>query len=208
MAASPSDPSASDPLAEIKTNLRRAAKARRTAAAAEAPDAGEGLCQALLAAVTFPKDVAVSAYWPMRDEIDPLPAMRALHARGHPVALPVMTGKDRPLIFRAWHPDQELVDGGFGTKMPPADAPEVQPQILLAPMLAFDGAGYRLGYGGGFYDRTLAKLRGLNSLTRGVGLAFAGQRVEALPRGRYDQPLDMIVTESGMAVDMASGGRS
>jgi len=188
-------------LAETKKALRREAGRRRAAAAAATPDAGERLAAALLEAVTIPPDVAVSAYWPMRDEIDPRPAMRTLHVRGHPVALPVMPGKDQPLVFRAWCPDQALVDGGFGTRVPPADAPEIQPQILLVPMLAFDSEGYRLGYGGGFYDRTLSRLRARNPLTRGIGVAFAAQRAEApLPRGAYDEPLDLVVTEQGVAL--------
>lgn len=204
MSSSESAPESAAPtpgIDQAKKTLRREAAQRRAAAAAAHPEAGDKLCAALLAAVEIPRDAAVSAYWPMREEIDPRPAMRALHARGHPVALPVMPGKAQPLVFRAWCPDQEMVDGGFGTRIPPAEAPEIQPQILLVPLLAFDADGYRLGYGGGFYDRTLARLRRLNPLTRGVGVAYAAQRTETpLPRGAYDEPLDLVVTEQGVAL--------
>jgi len=186
-----------DELAEIKKDLRKRAKARRAEAAAAAPDAGDRLCEHLLAEVTFPDHVAVSAYWPMDDEIDTRPAMRTLHARGYAIGLPVMPGKGQPLVFRAWYPDQVLADGGFGTKIPPEDAPVLEPLILLVPLLAFDRAGYRLGYGGGFYDRTLARLRARNSLTRAIGVGYAGQEIPEVPRDGYDQRLDMIVTEDG-----------
>ncbi len=186
-----------DDLAETKKELRGRAKARRAETAAAASDAGERLCAHLLAEVAFPDHVAVSAYWPMDDEIDTRPAMRALHARGHAVGLPVMPGRGQPLVFRAWYPEQELSDGGFGTRIPPADAPVLEPLILLVPLLAFDRAGYRLGYGGGFYDRTLAELRARNSLTRAIGVGYAGQEIPRVPRDHYDQRLDMIVTEDG-----------
>lgn len=195
-----------DDLATVKKELRKQAKARRAEAAAAAPDAGDRLCAHLLAEATFPDHVAVSAYWPMDDEIDTRPAMRALHARGHAIGLPVMPGKGQPLVFRAWYPDQELADGGFGTKIPPADAPVLEPLILLVPLLAFDRAGFRLGYGGGFYDRTLAKLRAQNSLTRAVGIGYAVQEIPEVPRDGYDQRLDMIVTEEGRVPLHTSAG--
>jgi 5-formyltetrahydrofolate cyclo-ligase len=180
-----------------KKQLRRDAKAQRAAAARATPDAGARLHDELLTAVGIPRDVAVSAYWPMGDEIDPRPILYTLHARGHPVALPVMPGKDQPLVFRAWHPDLAMADGGFGTRVPPEGEPPIIPQVLLVPLLAFDRRGYRLGYGGGFYDRTLAALRGKSTLTRAIGLAYAGQEVGTVPTDAYDQRLDMIVTERG-----------
>jgi 5-formyltetrahydrofolate cyclo-ligase len=189
--------SAPEDLADAKKKLRKEAKRQRAAAAAAAPDAGARLCEHLLANVTFPKDVAVSAYWPMGDEIDPLPTLRRLHREGHPIGLPVMPGAAQPLQFRAWHPDLDLADGGFGTRIPPETAPPIVPQILLVPMLAFDRRGYRLGYGGGFYDRTLEKLRAQNPLTRAVGIVYADQEVPEVPIDRYDQRLDMVVSEQG-----------
>jgi 5-formyltetrahydrofolate cyclo-ligase len=197
--------SAPPDLAEAKKTLRKQAKQQRATAAAAAPEAGTRLCEHLLATVTFPKDAAVSAYWPMGDEIDPLPTLRCLHREGHPIGLPVMPGAAQPLQFRAWYPDLDLVDGGFGTRIPPESAPPIVPQILLVPMLAFDRRGYRLGYGGGFYDRTLEKLRAQNPLTRAVGIVYAAQEVPEVPIDRYDQRLDMIVSEQG-PIALRGGG--
>jgi len=187
---------AQDP-ASRKKELRKQAKRRRAEAAAEHPHAGERLAAHVLAVAADRPGATVSAYWPMGDEIDPRPAIAALHARGHTIGLPVMQGADTPLVFRQWWPDAPLADGGFGTRMPTEAAPEVTPEVLLVPMLAFNDAGYRLGYGGGFYDRTLDKLRRENPATLAVGLAYGAQRVDDLPVGPYDQPLDALVTESG-----------
>jgi 5-formyltetrahydrofolate cyclo-ligase len=180
-----------------KKALRRQAKQQRADAAAAEPEAGHELAKQLFAHVVFPQGCAVSAYWPMGDEIDPLPALRALAERGHPLGLPTMPGKARPLVFRSWQPGDRLADGGFGTRVPLEGAPEVIPQVLLVPLLAFDRAGYRLGYGGGFYDRTLEALRARDPDTYAVGVAYLAQEVEAVPRDAYDQRLDAVVTEQG-----------
>ncbi len=108
-----------------------------------------------------------------------------------------MPGKDQPLTFRAWHPEMALADGGFGTRIPPEDQAPVVPEILLVPMLAFDRRGYRLGYGGGFYDRTLAKLRAQNRRTTAIGIVYAGQEIDRVPADAYDQRLDRVVSEQG-----------
>lgn len=141
----------------------------------------------------------LSGYWPMRGEADPRPAMAA-HAG--PVCLPVVTGRARPLLFRAWSPGAVLVAGGFGAMVPEAAAGEVVPEVMIVPLLAFDRQGYRLGYGGGFYDRTLAALRA-SGPCRAIGLAFAGQEVAAVPRNATDLALDLIVTEAGVVVPEA-----
>jgi 5-formyltetrahydrofolate cyclo-ligase len=117
-----------------------------------------------------------------------------LHRRGHPVGLPVIVGKGRPLMFRRWQPDAQLVPGEFRVMTPPPSAPEVIPKLLLVPLLAFDRAGYRLGYGGGFYDRTIAALRAAGDAVA-VGVALAAQEVASVPRDDTDQPLDWIVTD-------------
>lgn len=188
-----------DDLAAAKKNLRQEAKAQRAAAAEAAPDAGRRLCEQVLATVPFPPACPVSGYWPMGEEIDVVPVLEALSARGHPIGLPVMVGKARPLVFRAWHPGQALEDGGFGTRIPSVDAPALTPRVLLVPLLAFDRAGYRLGYGGGFYDRTLQALRAGDPGVLAVGVAYAGQEVTSVPHDANDQPLDMVLTEAGAA---------
>jgi 5-formyltetrahydrofolate cyclo-ligase len=193
---------ASPPLDERKNALRPRAKAARAAAAESvgAERAGAMLRDRILAGVAMPRDCVVSAYWPMQDEIDPRPLMTALHGRGHPICLPVTQGRGRPLAFRAWAPDDRLQSAAFGTQVPAPGQPERQPRVLLVPLLAFDRSGYRLGYGGGFYDRTLAGLRGAGE-TLAVGLAYGGQELPEVPHDGNDQKLDWIVTE-GEAIEI------
>jgi 5-formyltetrahydrofolate cyclo-ligase len=181
---------------EEKNRLRRiAGLRRRELAAAQAPDiAGARAADQLMAQFSLPAGAIVSAYWPMGDELDPRPLIQRLHAAGHVIGLPVVVAKGAPLIFRSWTPETRFVPGGFKTEVPEPGAPEVVPNLLIIPLLAFDGAGYRLGYGGGFYDRTLAKLRSLARVTA-IGFAYEGQAVEAVPHAEYDQPLDAIATE-------------
>jgi 5-formyltetrahydrofolate cyclo-ligase len=180
----------------LKANLRREASARRRQAHAAHPQAGLALMQHFKTAIPAAADAVISGFWPMGDEIDIVPLLSQLHAAGHPIGLPVVVGKGKPLTFRSWHPGLELVDGGSKTEVPPPGSPELVPEILIVPLLAFDAEGYRLGYGGGFYDRTLEKLRkarGKKPLA--VGVAFSAQHVARVPRDHYDQPLDWIVTE-------------
>ena len=178
-----------------KAELRRTALARRATAAVGAPDAGETLANAFLDAIAPPAGASVAGYWPIRDEIDPRPLLRRLHDAAHPCALCVIGERTAALRFRAWQPGMALEPGGFGTWAPPAAAPEVVPEIVLTPLLAFDLRGHRLGYGGGYYDRTLAGLRARGGGVLAVGLAFEAQRVEAVPAARGDARLDWVVTE-------------
>jgi 5-formyltetrahydrofolate cyclo-ligase len=176
--------------AEAKAALRRAMAERRAAAHA----AGQGAAAAHLSAVLAPHAGAVlSGYWPMRSEIDPRPAMAA-HAG--PLCLPVVQGRGLPLRFRAWTPGAALEEGAFGAMVPVAGAWLV-PRVLIVPMLAFDRRGYRLGYGGGFYDRTLEALRAAGPCLA-IGFAFAAQEVAEVPVDGSDQRLDHVVTEAGM----------
>jgi 5-formyltetrahydrofolate cyclo-ligase len=139
----------------------------------------------------IPPGAVLSGYMPMRAEIDPLPAMAA---HDGPLCLPVVQGRGLPLQFRAWHPGVALVEGPFRA-MVPAAGDWLEPEVLIVPMLAFDRRGYRLGYGGGFYDRTLAALRATGPRLA-IGFAFAVQEVEEVPTDATDEPLDMIVTEA------------
>ena len=196
----PVDPAVS-PVQDEKRRLRSAAKAARAAAAAAdraaKGDAAAVLRDQFLASVPLAEEVVVSGYWPMGDEIDPRPLLEALAVRGHRLALPAIRAAAAPLDFRAWQPGDDLRPAGFGTHEPLSNAEELRPGLLLVPLLAFDAAGYRLGYGGGFYDRSLALLRGAGDILA-VGLAFAAQQVAAVPREATDQPLDLVVTEEGV----------
>jgi 5-formyltetrahydrofolate cyclo-ligase len=168
---------------------------RRELAAADAPpDAGKQAADRFFAHVTVPDGAIVSAYWPMGDELDPRPLIHRIQGAGHTIGLPVVVAKGAPLMFRDWTPETRFIPGGFKTEVPEPTAPEVVPTILLVPLLAFDLKGYRLGYGGGFYDRTLVKLRA-SAKIMAIGFAYEGQMVAEVPRAEYDQPLDAILTE-------------
>lgn len=194
-------PVMSDSVLERKRALREEARERRRrAVAAAGPQAGDRLADNYFKAAagfgaSSPR-LSVSGYWPMAEEMDVRPLMIRLHAAGHALALPVVVGKGKPLIFRRWQPGAALGAAGFGLHQPDADAPEVVPDILLVPLLAFDAAGYRLGWGGGFYDRTLAALRATRRVIA-VGVAYAAQRVDNVPRTERDQRLDWVVTDEG-----------
>lgn len=178
-------------LRAAKVAARRAAEARRATALAQvAPGAPAARLVAVLAAQA---GRVLAGYMPMRSEADPLPAMAA--HRG-PLCLPVVVGRGLALEFRAWAPGAALVAGAFGARIPAAGA-MLLPEVLVVPALAFDPQGFRLGYGGGFYDRTLAALRARGPVLA-IGFGLAGQIVEAVPRGPHDAPLDLIVTEAGV----------
>ena len=177
---------------EAKAALRRTSRQRRREAASSGDSAV--VCRRLLDSLAIPADATVSGYWPLRDELDPRPILSALATRGQRLCLPVVVESGAPLVFRGWKPDVSLEPAAFGTQVPGADCPVLEPDLLLVPLLAFDRRGFRLGYGGGFYDRTLATLRGRRPVLA-VGLAFAAQEVDAVPVEAGDERLDRIVTE-------------
>lgn len=139
----------------------------------------------------------VSTFSTFGDELDTAPLTAALLRVGCRLALPVVTGKGRPLTFRRWRPGDPMGTGPFGIRQPLDTAPEEAPGLLLVPLLAFDRRGFRVGYGGGFYDRTLAAARAERRIVA-IGLGFACQEVARVPTDRYDQPVDMILTEAGL----------
>lgn len=174
---------------ETKTAARKAAFAVRKLAF----DAGQGRAADLLADYLGPHRArALSGYMPMRTEIDPLAAM-AVHEG--PVCVPVIIGKGQPLRFREWTPGCAMIAGEFGALIP-AEGAWIEPELLIVPLLAFDARGFRLGYGGGFYDRTLQALRDKRP-TMAIGFAFAMQQVAEVPIDQNDQRLDVIITEQG-----------
>jgi 5-formyltetrahydrofolate cyclo-ligase len=133
---------------------------------------------------------------PLKSEINPLPLMRKLSEAGADLALPVVAGRGKPLIMRSWRWGAPLAAGVWGIREPPPAAPQVEPDVLLVPLLAFDRSGHRIGYGAGYYDLTIAQLRGKKPITA-VGLAFAAQEIAHVPRTSFDAPLDLVVTERG-----------
>ncbi|MEQ8964437.1 MAG: 5-formyltetrahydrofolate cyclo-ligase, partial [Azospirillaceae bacterium] len=169
--------------------------------------AAASVAERVLAEIDPAPGTVVSVYLAFRDELDTLPLLGALHARGCVTCAPVVGRIGEPLTFRRWWPGVELEIERFGTARPAATAGEVVPGVLIVPMLAFDRAGTRMGYGAGFYDRTLARLRAAGGAFA-VGTAFAAQEVEALPAGAHDQPLDRIVTENESFVPAVSPGEA
>jgi 5-formyltetrahydrofolate cyclo-ligase len=184
-----------DPIAELKKSARSAAAIVRKAA-------HEGLQHtAPLALVSHPFPVKpesgrqiVSAFYPYKSEIDTRPLLGKLAGEGWTTCLPIVIGEGLPLEFRRWLPGEPTIPGVWGIPRPPDLAPIMEPDVLIIPMLAFDRAGYRLGYGGGFYDRTLEKLR-IRKTIIAIGAAYSAQEISRVPISTHDQALDFIITE-------------
>ncbi len=176
-----------------KQQLRTAARARRAELARAMPDFAARLA-AHADALGISDGALVAAYVAMGDEADPQLLLKALAARGCTFAFPRVAAKGAPLVFHHAQPDREHIRSTFGVSEPAPDWPIAQPAIFLVPLLAFDAAGTRLGYGGGFYDRTLAALPG----ARAIGIAYAGQEVAALPREPHDHRLAAVLDETGL----------
>jgi 5-formyltetrahydrofolate cyclo-ligase len=180
--------------AAVKDTYRREALARRDALdpamRAEAAEiiAARGL------PVETPAGVVVSGFMPIRSEINPLPLLRHFAQAGASLALPAIAGREKPLIMRAWTIGAPLTRGQWGIREPGPDAPEQFPDIVIAPLAAFDRRGYRIGYGGRYYDLTLAALRARKPVTA-IGIAFAAQEIDEVPTLPHDQRLDLVLTE-------------
>ena len=184
----------SDPIQTEKERLRREAVARRDALP---PDARQAAAEAI-AARKFPLAISpgeiVSGFMPLKSEINPLPLMCKLAAQGARLALPAVAGRGKPLIMREWVFGEPLLAGVWSIREPKPQAAEVAPDILLVPLLAFDRAGHRIGYGAGYYDLTLAQLRARKPVIA-AGLAFAAQEVPTVPATPRDARLDLVLTE-------------
>lgn len=177
-------------LTEIKHAARKAAFARRKVAHEAG---GAGRASLLSECLAGYRGVPLSGFMPIRTEINPLPAMEEAAAHG-PVGVPVIQRLGLPLLFSRWEPGCALKEGPFGAMIPETDD-FFEPEILVVPLVAFDRAGGRLGYGGGFYDRTLELLRSKRP-TLAIGFAYAAQEAQDLPLEPTDQPLNMMVTET------------
>ncbi len=179
-------------LSDLDTR-KRAARAEAIAARAACDPAwGASLADCVLDNAAPPTDATVAGFWPLSGEIDIRPLLHALFARGQPIVLPVTEGRGRPLSFRLWHPGDPMETERFGTRRP--TGPARVPDFVLVPLLAFDRRGCRLGYGGGYYDRTLAALPDATRL----GCAFAAQQMDVVPAGPHDVRLPAVATERGI----------
>lgn len=179
-----------------KADLRAEAKRLRAGAAQMyALDAAEKAAKhGLQMFSSFNKGAVIAGYWPIGDELDPRFLMLSLEQAGYRIALPVVSEENAPLTFRLWGQGDPLEKGALSTMQPTEEAPEVIPDALLAPLLAFDEDCYRLGWGGGYYDRTLAA----HTEIKAFGFAYGAQFVENLPRSEFDWPMQGIITEEGI----------
>jgi len=183
-----------DSISELKSIIRSDAILRRDALPApERAKAAEAIAARAFPLAIEPGQI-VSGFSPLRTEINPIPLMRKLADRGVQLALPVVAGKGQPLIMRAWRFGEPLDSGVWGIREPKADAPEVAPDILLVPLLAFDRQGHRIGYGAGYYDMTIGTLRAIKPVVA-VGIAYAAQEIASVPVAPRDARLDLVLTE-------------
>jgi 5-formyltetrahydrofolate cyclo-ligase len=177
-----------------KSELRKEALARRDAIPPQERAAAAETIAARPFPIEVPSGCIVSGFSPMKSEINPIPLLRRLAERGAKLALPVVAGRGQPLVMRAWSFGEKLSSGVWGIREPTADAAEVLPDILIVPLAAFDRSGHRIGYGAGYFDLTLHRLRGLKPIVA-VGLAFAAQEISAVPATPRDARLDLVLTE-------------
>lgn len=181
---------------EAKAALRiRARAARASLDHGERADAAVAAARHFFDGIALQASDVVAAYWRIRDELDCQPILVKLMDSNQKVVLPVVVGPEDPLDLRVWEQGASLYESGFGTLAPSELAPKAEPDIVIMPLLGFDKTGTRLGYGGGYYDRTLASMKKKPKL---IGLAFAAQELDRIPREAHDMPLDAIVTEAGV----------
>ena len=182
-----------------KKALRQELRARRVALpAGQRAAASQAASWHALTTLPWRERRRVALFWPLDEEIDTLPLLHTLHWLGAQPLLPRMQGRGRPLLFHAWHPEVELVEGPFHVLEPPPGLPTVLPDLVLAPLLAFDSKGNRLGYGAGFYDMTFAAIAEAGGSPIRAGFCFAVQEVSSVPADATDIPLHLVITEAGV----------
>lgn len=185
--------------ADQKSVLRQDALSRRDAMSADERQRGAEAIAGRAFPVPIPPGAVVSGFMPMKTEINPLPLMKRLATAGASLALPIVEGRGKPLTMRAWTFGAPLEAGVWGIRQPPATATEVFPDILLVPLATFDRRGYRIGYGAGYYDMTIARLRAMKPVTT-IGVAFATQECTAVPVDPWDERLAFVLTEREVIV--------
>ncbi len=185
-----------DTIEDAKAALRVTAHAARAALTAdERAEAAEAVSRHFFELIKPDQSAVIAAYWRIRDELDCQPILVRLMDNNHTVVLPVVNGPEEPLELRVWEQGASLYEAGYGTLAPADQAPHAEPDIVLMPLLGFDAKGTRLGYGGGYYDRTLSQMSQKPKL---IGLAFAAQELNSIPREAHDVPLDIVITENGV----------
>ncbi len=181
-----------------KNTLRvRALGARKAIPQQQAETAAQALAVNLFKCIP-PTLRVVAGYIAIHSEINVALALNALHTRGHTLCLPVVIAPGQALIFRKWKPGDPLEKGAYGIDVPPSSAEELIPDAVIVPLAAFDAAGHRLGYGAGYYDKTIAKMRAQKKDIALIGAAYAQQQVERIPIDEHDRKLDVVVTEKGI----------
>ena len=183
-----------DDISQQKSDLRAAALARREALPAEVRQAAAEAIAARAFPLAIVPGTIVSGFMPLKSEINPLPLMQKLAAAGARLALPAIAGRGTPLVMRAWNWGEPLDAGQWGIREPKPQAAEVEPDIVLVPLLTFDRSGHRIGYGAGYYDLTIMRLRARKAVAA-IGVAFAIQEIPVVPPTDRDARLDLVLTE-------------
>lgn len=192
------DAGTSGNLDAAKAACRRQALVQRAKLNDLLPDAATMLASHASRLTSLYGSGVFAGYMPIHSELSPLALLKSLVGLGCDLALPITPQVGQPLRFHRWEIDGLLNDGPYGTKQPPADNDKCNPDVILAPLLAFDVDGWRLGYGGGFYDRTVASLRRLGQRVKLIGIAYEEQKLDKLPVGPFDMPLDAVLSPDGI----------
>ena len=182
-------------IVELKTKLRHEALAARAKLAGKIQESASYALKKHFPNLGLETGQVCSGYWPIRNEIDPRPLIEEMKRHGHRCALPVVVGDK--IVFREFKDPDLLVKTGFGTLGPDDSIAEIKPDLLLVPLAAYDRFGGRIGYGRGYYDKTITMLKAEKPI-RSVGVAYSVQEVEKVPMENHDQFLDLIVTEQGL----------
>ena len=181
-------------VSDQKSQLRAEALTRRESLPATVRAAGAEAIASRPLPIKIERGTIVSGFSPMKSEINPIPLMRKLVDAGAKLALPVIAGRGKPLIMRAWTFGEPLASGQWGIREPMPTAPQVAPDIVIVPLAAFDRNGHRIGYGAGYYDMTINALRAVKKVTA-IGIAFSAQEIPQVPATERDARLDLMLTE-------------